>query len=95
MDNFDAVSGALNASRVIPWATDWKQCLDRYKLLVSFFKRGDRARSRASAKEEDFNENEKLLFDIVSAVDDAQEHCPVERLELAKGTRNFFKRGKE
>jgi hypothetical protein len=43
MENFDAFSGSLNASHVLPWATDGKHCLDRYK-LVSCFKREDKAR---------------------------------------------------
>jgi hypothetical protein len=93
MDNFDAVSGVLNTSRVLPWATDGKHCLDRYKLLVSCFKREDRAKSRASGTEEDFNEKEQLLSDIVSAVNDAQEHCRVERLELAKRDKELLQAG--
>jgi hypothetical protein len=92
MDNFDAFSGALNASRVLPWATDGKHCLDHYKLLASCFKREEKARSKASGTKY-FNEKEQLLSDIGLAVEDAQEHCRVERLELAKRDKKFLQAG--
>jgi hypothetical protein len=40
------------------WATDGKHCLDRYKLLVAFFKRADRIRASASGTEEHFGEKD-------------------------------------
>jgi hypothetical protein len=79
-DKFDEVSLALNKSSMMPWATDGKHRLDRYKLLVASFKRADRIRASASGTEEDFGEKDKLLSDIICAVDDTNERGRTERL---------------
>jgi hypothetical protein len=59
MEKFDEVSTALNSSGSIPWRTDGKNCLDRYKHLLDSFKRADRARASASGADEEFNEKDQ------------------------------------
>jgi hypothetical protein len=93
MDKFEEVSTALNNSDALPWTTDAKHCLDRFKLLVSAFKRLDRVRASASGTEEEFNEKDQLLSDILAAVDDANEGGRSERLELAKRDKELLKAG--
>jgi hypothetical protein len=88
MERFDAISAALNKS-VLPWSTDAKHCLDRYRLLMASFKREDKARASASGTEEEFCERDQPLSDIVTATDDENERGRVERLEMAKGTSTF------
>jgi hypothetical protein len=93
MERFDAISAALNKSGVLPWSTDAKHCLDRYRLLIASFKREDRARVSASGTEEEFCERDQLLSDIVTAADDANECGRVERLEMAKRDKDLLKAG--
>jgi hypothetical protein len=83
MDKFEEVSAALNNGGAFPWMTDAKYCLERYKLLLSTFRRLDRVRASAPGARE-FNENDQLLYDISVAVDDANERGRSDRLEQAK-----------
>jgi hypothetical protein len=80
MDKFEEVSVALNNGGAFPWMTDAKHCLDRYKLLLSNFRRLDRVRASESGTEEEFNEKDQLLSDISVAVDDANERGRSDRL---------------
>jgi hypothetical protein len=83
-DKFDEVATSLNANSVMPWNTDGKHCIDRYKLLISTFRRADRARAATSGAEEEFGEKDQLLSDICSAIDDADERGRLERREASR-----------
>jgi hypothetical protein len=95
MDKFEEVSAALNNGGAFPWMTDAKHCLDRYKLLLSTFRRLDRVRASASGTEEEFNEKDQLLSDISVAVDDANERGRSDRLEQAKRDKELQKAGEK
>jgi hypothetical protein len=95
MEKFDEVSTALNNSGSMPWRTDGKHCLDRYKLLLASFKRAERARASASGAEEEFNKKDQILSDIVIAADDADERGRVERMETARRDARLIQAGEE
>jgi hypothetical protein len=95
MEKFDEVITALNNSGSMPWRTDSKHCLDRYKILLASFKRADRARASASGAEDEFNEKDQLLSDIVIATDDADERGRVERMETARRDARLIQAGEE
>jgi hypothetical protein len=57
----------------MPWNTDGKHCINRYKLLIATFGMADRARAATSGAEEEFGGKDQLLSDICSAIDDAHE----------------------
>ena len=50
-DKFDEVATSLNANGVMPWSTDGKHCIDRYRLLIATFRRADRARAATTGAE--------------------------------------------
>jgi hypothetical protein len=93
MDKFDEVSLAANESNMMPWETEGKQWLDRYKLLVASFKRADRIRASALGTEEDFGEKDQLLSDIFCAVHDTNERGLKELLESARRDKELLKAG--
>jgi hypothetical protein len=66
MEKFDEVSTALKNSGSMPWRTDGKHCLDRYKLRLASFKRADRARASASGAEKEFNEKDQNYLILLS-----------------------------
>ena len=83
-DKFDEVGTSLNANGVMPWSTDGKHCIDRYRLLIATFRRADRARAATSGAEEEFGEKDQLLSDICNAIDDADERGRLERREASR-----------
>jgi hypothetical protein len=91
----EEVSAVLNSSSALPWKTDGKHCLDRFKLLVACFRKVDRARASASGTEESFGEKDQLLSEIVTAVDDAKERGRVERLETARRDKELLNAGEK
>jgi hypothetical protein len=95
MEAFEEVSAVLNSSSALPWKTDGKHCLDRFKLLVACFRKFDRARASASGTEENFGKKDQLLSEIVTAVDDAKERGRVERLERRGETRSCSTPGRK
>jgi hypothetical protein len=83
-ENFEEVARALNEGNALPWNLNGKHCNDRNKLLLANFRRADRARALASGTGEEFGERDQLLADILSAVNDNEEHGRTEREESAK-----------
>jgi hypothetical protein len=66
----------------MPWNTDGKHCINRYKLLIATFRMADRARAATSGAEEEFWGKDQLLSNICSAIDDAHERGRLERREI-------------
>jgi hypothetical protein len=93
MDKFEEVSAALNNSGALPWVTDAKLFLDRFKSLVSAFKRLDRVQASASGTKEEYNEKDQVPSDILAAVDDANERGHSELLKLAKRDKELLEAG--
>jgi hypothetical protein len=73
-ERFEEVASSLNNTNSLPWSTNWKHCTDRFKLLVANFRRTCRALSSASRVEVEYGEKHQLLTDVVSAIDENEEH---------------------
>ena len=67
---FEKVAQKLNASNVLPWKTDFKHLIDRYRLILGAYRSNDRKGQSASGVEEEFEEREQLLEDIRNMIDD-------------------------
>jgi hypothetical protein len=82
-EKFDGFARALNEGNALPWNTNGKQRIDRYKLLANF-RRADRARALVSGTEEEFGERDQLLADIQSTVNENEERGRTESEESTK-----------
>jgi hypothetical protein len=83
-ERLECVEKSLSQGGIFPWPTDGKHCPDIFKLIVAGFKRLDRIRAQASGTEDDFSDRDQLLYDICSAIDDADESRRRERGNAAQ-----------
>lgn len=67
---FSAVAESLNLSGALLWKTDNKHCNDRFKILLSQWKRDNRERSLTSVGGEEYGELEHLCQDICKEIED-------------------------
>ena len=70
---FKEVAKALNNTNVLPWKTDYKHFLDRYRLILTAYQISDRHKASSSGIEEEFGQREQLLEDIRNLVDDEKD----------------------
>jgi hypothetical protein len=93
--NCDEICAALNKRGILPWSTDAKHYLDRYRLLIASFTKEYSAITSAFWTKE-FCERDQLLSDIVTAADDVneRERDRVSILEMAKTDKDLLKSGK-
>jgi hypothetical protein len=83
LKGFAQVAEALNSSGGFPWPTDCKHVQDRFKLLITSWRRLDRKNAAASGREEEFGEMELLLHNISEDMDDAEREKETANREIA------------
>jgi hypothetical protein len=94
-EKFEKVASSLNDRNALPWSTNGKHCTDRFKLLVANFRHTDRALSSASGVEEEYGGKCQLLADVISAIDENEEHGRLERDISARRDEHLSKAGQE
>ena len=64
-DYFKEVVKALNKTNAMHWKTDYKPCLDRYRLILTAYRSSDRHKASSSGIEEEFGRESSYLKTFV------------------------------
>lgn len=90
---FAKVSASLNDSNQLPWATDAKHCFDRFRLLITQWRKSDMGKRITSGGGEEFSEYDQLCSDLSDEMADREVERNEERERLRTSEQNLIDGG--